>query len=227
LVFAIVDVVADLPWLSSLLLVALVVVLLWFALGTQRNIRKGNEVLEWLQRGLPRLGRRTTLRWLGSSAVELKIAEASAPFHSAELVVVLEPRDLGWLWALSRARGRRDFVILRGRLRSAPRFEAEVGDPSGWTGSDRLERLDPDAWHETEWSGGRVRVAHSDDADIEALRAHWVRLGDVVGPAWRISIRRDHPHVEVHAPLPDISAVDSASLIRAFVDLGDIAVGSG
>src|SRR5436190_18561166 len=46
-------------------------VMLWFALGTQRNIRKGNAVLAWLQGGLPILGRRTTVRWLGSSAVEL------------------------------------------------------------------------------------------------------------------------------------------------------------
>jgi len=46
----------------SLLLLVVVVVLLWFALGTGRNIRKGNELLRWLQGGLPLLGRRTTMR---------------------------------------------------------------------------------------------------------------------------------------------------------------------
>ena len=56
-------------------------VMLWFALGTQRNIRIGNDLLRWLQRGLPLLGRRTTLRWLGSSAVELRIVEPAEPFR--------------------------------------------------------------------------------------------------------------------------------------------------
>src|SRR5206468_1204685 len=55
-------------------------VMLWFALGTQRNIRRGNALLEWLQGGLPIIGPRTTLRWLGSSAVELHVADAVAPF---------------------------------------------------------------------------------------------------------------------------------------------------
>lgn len=213
----------DVTWLPSVLLVALIVVLLWFALGTQRNVSKGNDVLAWLQRGLPRVGRRTTLRWLGSSAVEMKIAEAEAPFHSAEVVVVLEPRDLGWLWAWSRARGRRDFLVFRGRLRGAPRFEVEVGDLSGWTGADRLKRLDREAWGEADWGDERVRVVHSDDADLEMLRACWGRLRNVAGSAWRLSVRREHPHVEVHVALPDTSEVDSRALIDAFLGLGDIA----
>src|SRR5919198_4169854 len=89
------------------LLIALLVVLLWFALGTRNNIRKGNDLLRWLQTGLPLLGRRTTLRWLGSSVAELQIANADAPFRDATVMVVLEPRDVGLLWAFARARGRR------------------------------------------------------------------------------------------------------------------------
>src|SRR2546428_2041767 len=72
-------------------------VMLWFALGTQRNIRKGNDLLHWLQAGLPILGRRTTMRWLGSSAVELGIVEPESPFRDATVVVVLEPRDVSFL----------------------------------------------------------------------------------------------------------------------------------
>jgi hypothetical protein len=211
-------------WLPSLLLVGLIVVLLWFALGTQRNIRKGNEILAWLQRGLPRLGRRTTLRWLGSSAVEMKITQASTPFESAEVLVVLEPRDLGWLWAWSRARGRRDFLILRGRLRAPPRFEIEVGDVTAWTGSDRLDRLDPEAWLEADWGVEQLKVSHSGDADVVAVRAKWVELGDLCDSAWRLSVRREHPHVEIHVALPDTSRVEAGAVIDAFMGLGDVAV---
>ena len=49
----------DLSALSASLAFALLVaVMLWFALGTQRNIRRGNGLLSWLQDGLPLLGER-------------------------------------------------------------------------------------------------------------------------------------------------------------------------
>src|SRR2546429_6069460 len=41
-----------------------------------------------------RSGERTTLRWLGSSGVELKVQHALPPLKSAEVFVLLEPRDL-------------------------------------------------------------------------------------------------------------------------------------
>src|SRR6266536_3107983 len=101
---------------------------LWFAIGTQLNIRRGNAFLRWLQGGLPLIGRRTTMRWLGSSAVELVIAAPAAPFRHVTLILVLEPRDLPWLWAMTRTRRRRDLLIVRADLRSAPRADLEVAE---------------------------------------------------------------------------------------------------
>jgi hypothetical protein len=202
--------------LAAALLALLTVVLLW----TQRNIRRGNEVLRWVQGGLPRLGRRTTLQWLGSSAVRLTLVSPHSPFADAELVIVLEPRDLAWLWAWSRRRGRRDFLILRARLERPPGFELEAGHPAGWTGQDRLKRLDPSAWSHTTWDGGAVRVAYSREARPGALRPLWERLGSAGGTAWRLSVRRDHPHLEVHVPVPDLATESAAGLIDAFIELG-------
>ena len=119
----------DSPVVYGVLVVVLAAFMLVFAFGTQRNLTKGRRMMAWLQGGLPVLGRRTTVRWLGSSAVELKITEPTAPFRDAEVVFVLESRDLRWLWAASRARGSRDFLIVRVRLERAPHFEVEVGDP--------------------------------------------------------------------------------------------------
>jgi hypothetical protein len=210
---------------TALVTVVVVAFLLWFVFGTQRNIAKGNRVLAWLQQGLPLLGERTTLRWLGSTAAQLNIANAKAPFSEAEVLVVLEPRDLGWLWAWSRKRGRRDFLILRGRLQRAPRLEIEAGDPVGWTGDDRLKRLDWDAWHEVEWHRPGIRVACSGEVDVSGVRVPWDSLCEVAGSVWRLSIRREHPHVEVHVPLPQPESADSAKLTRAFLDLGNEAIG--
>src|SRR3989449_604121 len=89
---------------AAFVLTALMVVG-WFALGTLLNIRRGNRLLRWFQPGMTLLGERTTLRWLGSSGVELKVQHALPPLKSAEVFVLLEPRDLPLLWWLFRARG--------------------------------------------------------------------------------------------------------------------------
>jgi len=118
--------------LSIFVLVVLVIVG-WFALGTHTNVRKGHRFLEWLQEGLPLLGEKTTLRWLGSSVVQLKIEKAHDPFRRAEVLVVLEPRDVPPLWLLSRLRGRRDLLIVRTELRTVPRQQVEILRPAAWS----------------------------------------------------------------------------------------------
>src|SRR5512143_1159603 len=57
--------------MSELIAVAAVAVVAWFAWGTIANVRKGRELMRWMQGGLPALGERTTVRWLGSSVVEM------------------------------------------------------------------------------------------------------------------------------------------------------------
>jgi hypothetical protein len=209
---------SDLPPVGYALMLLLIAVLLIFALGTRRNIRRGNDLLRWLQAGLALLGQRTTFRWLGSTAVVLKIAEAKTPFREAEVVVVLEPRDVSLLWAWARSRGRRDFVILRGWLRRPPRFEIEAGDERGWTGTDRLKRIDWETWVEADWGLDGVRVAHTSEADPVEIRRLWEALTDASGGVWRLSIRRDRPHLEVHV-VPPRPGVGSEQLVEGFRDL--------
>ena len=181
-------------------------VMLWFALGTQRNIRKGNDLLAWLQTGLPMLGRKTTLRWLGSSAVELGIATAEAPFRDATVVVVLEPRDVSLLWAYARSRGRRDFIIVRANLRRAPRFSMDVGDPRGWTGRPDAAEQD---WRTVDWPDGCVALV-GPGADETTVRSAWDRLGKASAGVWRLTVQPVVPHLEVHLrpPLTDRVASD-------------------
>lgn len=223
------------PWVAVGTVVVLVF-LLWFALGTQRNLSRGNALLSWLQGGLPRLGQKTTVRWLGSSAVVLQIVDAVEPFESAQVNVVLEPRDIGFLWAWARKRGRRDFVILRGTLPAPPRFDLEAGGASrGWTGADRLRRLDPGAWERTRWDDrlGPVEVAHSDKAgadDLARVQELWQKLADATGGVWRVSVRNLAPHIEVHVQPPALAADEvegadaaAATVIGAFLDLALLA----
>ena len=119
------------PGLSLFILVVLFVVG-WFAVGTHYNVRKGHAVMRWLQEGLPLVGEKTALRWLGSSVLELKIQQAKAPFRQAEILLVFEPRDVAPIWAMSRLRGRRDLFIFRGALRGRPSVELEALDTTAW-----------------------------------------------------------------------------------------------
>lgn len=216
------------PVVTAVGTVVVIAFLLWFAFGTQRNISRGNELLTWLQGGLSLLGRRTTLHWMGSSAVQLEIRDAKPPFAKVQVHVVLEPRDIGWLWAWFRRRGRRDFLILRGTLPAPPRFEVEAGGQRGWTASDKLDRLDPATWERTSWpdAAGDVHVAHSghaDDADLERLHKLWNELAGASSSVWRLSVRNLAPHVEVHVEPPADEAADPEALTSAFRDLGRLA----
>jgi hypothetical protein len=192
----------------SIAIGVILVVMLWFALGTQRNIRKGNDLLRWLQGGLPMLGRRTTLRWLGSSVVQLGIVEPQTPFREATVAIVLEPRDVPVLWAFARSRGRRDFVIIRANLTRAPGFSMDVRDPGGWTG--RLDGVDgaDDLGHAQDWPGGFV-VHVGQGADEAVVRTTWSRLAKGSGGVWRLTVQPIVPHVEVHfRPPPEKAAAD-------------------
>jgi hypothetical protein len=209
-------------FLPALLIVVLAVVLLWFTLGTQRNIARGNRLLTWLQDGLPALGPRTTLRWLGSSVAELEITEPRKPYREALVMVVLEPRDLGALWALSRSRGRRDFLLLRLSMVRAPRYRADLLDPVAWTAGDRRSNEDEPSERQswTDAAGRAIEVRHDGQVDLADLRSHWDRLSKLSGGAWRLSVRPTVPHLEIHLLPPDPERVSARQL---FAEVGEVA----
>jgi hypothetical protein len=117
----------------AIFVVVVIAIVGWFALGTHINVRKGHRFLEWLQEGLPLVGEKTTLRWLGSSVVHLQIEKAREPFRRVEVLIVLEPRDVPPLWLLSRLRGRRDLLIVRTELRTVPKLQIEILDRQAWS----------------------------------------------------------------------------------------------
>ncbi len=68
--------------MTEIVAIAAVALVAWFAAGTIGNVRRGRELMRWMQDGLPVLGGRTTVRWLGSTAVEMVIRDGKAPFAS-------------------------------------------------------------------------------------------------------------------------------------------------
>jgi hypothetical protein len=189
--------------MTDLIGIAAVAVVAWFAAGTIWNVRRGRLLLHWMQAGLPLLGERTTVRWLGSTAVEMVIRDGKAPFAGVTLVIFLEPRDMPWMWAFGHIRGRRDTLIIRGVLRRAPEVELEALDPHSWSGRDARPRVPPD-WpvRQAATRGGLV-VHHPSAAALahaDALLALAQRAGLAVK---RLSVRQIQPNFQVHVSVPD------------------------
>ena len=194
----------------SIFIVVVVFVVGWFAIGTHLNVRKGESVLKWLEDGLPLIGEKTTLRWLGSSAVELKIEDAKAPFRSAQVLVLLEPRDVPFLWWFFRLRGRRDLLLFRGELRSNPRREFDAFEPGAWSARGAAVRVKE--WASVPAPAPLTAFASQRSTDPSAA----IRAATLDGCSpLRVALRRGEPNLEIHWPLDDVRKHSSREVIEA------------
>ena len=199
---------------TSLLVGLAILVVASFAAGSLANVRRGSAALRWMQGGLPKLGARTTVRWLGTTAVQLSLREPAAPFREVTVIVFLEPRDLPWAWAWARSRrgGRRDALIVRATLLDPPHLELEALDPQSWSGREALGRLPASAgWMAGGFvapTGMRVLArAPEARARAEELLSLTARVGV---PVWRFSVRSAAPHLQLHLALPGTAVAASA-----------------
>jgi hypothetical protein len=209
---------------TQLLVILLVGTIMgWYGFGVVVNVRRGNAVLKWMQTGLPRLGQKTTLRWLGSSAVQLGIAKARAPFRRAELLLVLEPRDVPWLWLPARQRGRRDMLIFRGQLVNAPRFEYDLLAPGSWSERERMHRPAVREWQAEDLDGINFRAPAATRSLSRQEAPEALKLArQLSATVWRLSSRREYPQLELHIPLPDPRRDDAASFFASLRSLAQI-----
>ncbi|MBI5305880.1 MAG: hypothetical protein HY868_27375 [Chloroflexi bacterium] len=186
----------------TLLLAFAVVILGAFAIGTHLNIRKGDRVIKWMRGGLPLVGERATVRWLGSSVAEIKVTKSFAPFRTAEVLFVFEPRDVPVHWLWSRWRGRRDLMIFRAQLDNATRFELEVFDPKGWTTHHTERDVKKKNWTPVPLTAQGLEAYRSggDNHDAQPLIDLATKAG---GKLVRLSVHRTVPNLEVHWLMPD------------------------
>jgi len=207
------------PSLAIFILVVILVVG-GFALGTHRNVRRGDDAMRWAQGGLPLVGEKTTLHWLGSSVLQLKIQNARRPFREAEVLFVLEPRDIAPLWLLARARGRRDLFIFRSRMHTLPELEFEAFEPRAWSARGRESQLRNQKWRP--FPAGNSLVAYAPEAPRAATGL--LDLAALSGcPLVRLSIQRHDPNFEVHWPLEELKKLPASTVFETLRKLGELA----
>jgi hypothetical protein len=205
------------------LILAAIIILGWFAFGIIYNLRRGEAVLHWMQSGLPKVGERTTLRWLGSSVAELKIARAKGPFRQLDTLLVMAPRDVPWLWLISGLQGRRDTLIFRAQLGSPPHLDMELADPASWTGRMAIAKASQLGWQSQPYQeyqlmapAGRLSLAAETIQSLspfaEQLTRHY-RL---------FSLHQASPHLELHLPFPDLRKEDAAQFFGALQKLAQV-----
>ncbi len=177
--------------------------LIWYAAAAAYNRRRGVRVYRWLQPGLKTLGAITEAKWIGSSGsgARLAIAKPERPFRRVEAAFLLETRELLPLWLINRLRGRRDALIIRADLRSAPRAELEIVPPA----DRRLRGLQADdkrgAWSKlADLPGGFQGAGRGREVDRSAQQAQSLLQAESASIR-HISIGFKSPQVIIEADL--------------------------
>ncbi len=203
-----------------ILVVAVVIIMSWFAFGVIYNLRRGDAILKWMQKGLPDIGQRTTFRWLGTSVAELVIAQAKKPFRRLDTLLVFKPRDVFWMTILANFQGRDDMVIFRAQLSTAPLVDLELVDPKTWSGRSALNQVIDRKWESKAYQGLQL-LAPKGLLDLattvlDRLSSPMQKLSPRFA---RFSLRRDTPNLELHVPFPAYRTSDSTHYFTALREL--------
>jgi hypothetical protein len=203
-----------------ILVVAVVIIMGWFAIGVLLNLRRGDALLKWIQNGLPNIGQKTTFRWLGTSVAELVIAHAKKPFRRLETLLVLKPRDIFWMTILAYFQGRSDIVIFRGQLTTAPITDLELVDPTSWSGRAALKQIQQRKWECKDYKNMQLWAPQGLlDLGASTLDRLAVPMQKLSPRYSRFSLRRDAPNFEVHVPFPRYRTEDAENYIQALREL--------
>jgi len=211
--------------MSPVFIILALLVMGWFAGGTIWNIRKGNAVMRWMQGGLPLLGEHTTMRWLGTTAVEMIIDKPKPPFQKVTLLIFLEPRDVPWNWGLTRLQGRRDTLIIRTQLSASPHADLEAIDRASWSGRDILRRIASERWSVTEPStGDGLPIYYKTGAALNRANALLDLARQSGFTVRRLSVHHAEPHFQIHVDVPSAST-SARDFFQTIRTLGERASG--
>jgi len=166
--------VADLDLETIAVLVVAGFFLAWYYAAFVYSRRLAARVARELKGPVLGLGGTTQVRWFGTTAFRMTAEGASPPFKEFSVTVTLRPREMPINWAIGRAQGRRDAVLIEAALREDPKLEFELADPGTRIGQ-RRRRARSD-WSTVTLDGRELLLAADDQSRV-------VGLLEAVGPA--------------------------------------------
>ncbi len=206
--------------LFSIALGAALLLLCWYLVGMQYNIRRARRTLKWLEQGLPVIGEKAALNWAGVSQVQIQITKAKDPFRTAEVWIQMEPRELPFWWLWTRSRPIKDTLIFRSHLRTAPGFDLVSHSPHV-PADEQLKHSGSGHW--TAVQGG---LANAMNADIRGNISPYAVNRLIVQTTLegmtltRLIVHRSAPNLEVHYLLPKLEQVSPQRLFTTLHQLG-------
>jgi hypothetical protein len=196
-----------------------VLVLAWYFLGQRTMRRRGLAVLQWVRAGVPILGEGLTLQWLGSSAFQVTIERPAHPFKALSITVVLEPREIFFLWLVNRFRKRRDLMVVRGDLTTRPRVRFELFREEGRSGKEAKAIANSERWLIATLDKSGLQLAASSPLSQDLLHASRRQGDDHLAALVRLSIRDAFPHLLLNYTLRPGQAGPAGPVFHVLLDL--------
>jgi hypothetical protein len=174
----------------------------WFFAANSYNRRRGIAAYRWLRQALEEMGNSIHAEWIGASSAgaRLMIEKASRPFRRVEAIYLLEPREFPPYWAFSRLRGKRDEVVIKITLRTAPKGGFEIRRDAG----RRNPKMGPGETGPTLMSvrsGEKYMIISDGQNEGRLLEAVETFLADHPASIESISLQPKVPHLVLHARL--------------------------
>lgn len=185
---------------------------LWYGAGYWYNHRRGRNLFQWLDAGLDVLGGEREAGWIGSpaSGARINVTRAAPPFRRLEITLLLENREIPFLWLVDRLRGKRDWLIMRATLRSPRRGEVEVGSARRRAARRREQ---PWTWQEGPYG---LAVAYQGSGAQRQVAALEPWLETYGAHLHRFSWQKTDPHVQLRMNVGGLLATSSETFLTDF-----------
>jgi hypothetical protein len=193
------------------LLIALCVLLgAWYFVGSWVNRRRGIRLARTLRERLLALAAEDLSgRWVNASIFQFVAQRAAAPIGKLAAVIVLESRELALIWLASLLRRRRDLLVIRLELRSAPKagVELEAHRSQSKPERDVRQRIAEPGWEQTTIHGYTLHYQAGATRLVDTLTP---LLQEWQGHLTRLSISASSPHLVLSfSPAPAVLATEN------------------
>ena len=112
--------------LAADVLIALVLVTLWYFGFVRYNRKKAEQLLHWICAAGGREDKVAGVRWISPSCFHLQLQFPAEDFREARMKVQFLPREMPLNWLICHVRGRKEALTFEADLNCAPAFNLEL-----------------------------------------------------------------------------------------------------